>query len=87
MNITKQHRKCFKAALEELPKAGWICSAIDWTDFASDIQKECKDILFHYFQSEPGCALLYLRKRDNLTQDELLTCRLIALYTLIYAPL
>ena len=88
MKITKQHRKCFEEALEHLGKNTiWICPAIEDTTASEQIQKECKEILFHYFQSEPGCALLYLRTRDGLTQDELLTCRLIALYTLIYAPL
>ena len=89
MKITKQHRKCFKEALEPLVSGdlNWICPAIEATTASKQIQKECKDLLLHYFQLEPGWALLYYRKRDNLTHDELLTCRLIALYTLIYAPL
>lgn len=87
MKITKQHRECFKAAIKELPKAGWICTAIDWTDFTPDIQKECKNILYKYFQDDPCRAVLWLSVLDGLSQEELLTCRLIALYTLIYAPL
>lgn len=88
MKITKQHRECFKEALEYLGKSqDWICPAIEDTTASEQIQEECKEILFHYFQSEPGCALLYLRMRDGLTHEELLTCRIIALYTLIYAPL
>jgi len=88
MKITKQHRKCFKEALEYLGKnTNWICPAIEDTTASEQLQKECKEILFHYFQTEPGCALLYFRRRDDLAHDELLNCRLIALYTLIYAPL
>jgi len=88
MKITKQHRECFKEALEYLgPNTSWICNAIDDTAASAQIKQECKEILFHYFQSEPGCALLWLCRRDELSHDELLTCRLIALYTLIYAPL
>lgn len=88
MKITKQHRKCFKEALKHIGvTTDWICLAIDDTTASEQIQQECKNILFHYFQSEPNCALLWLRTRDSLTHDEALTCRLIALYTLIYAPL
>jgi len=88
MKITKQHRECFKEALEYLGvTTDWICPAIEDTTASEQIQKECKEILFHYFQSEPGCALLWLRIRDDLTYKETITCRLIALYTLIYAPL
>jgi len=88
MKITKQHRKCFKEALEYLGvTTNWICCAIDDTAEPEQIQKECKEILFHYFQSDPGCTLLYVRMRDGLTCDEAFTCRLIALYTLIHAPL
>lgn len=88
MKITKQHRECFKEALEYLGvNTNWICLAIEDTTASEQIKKECKDILFHYFQSEPGCELLWLRMRDNLTHEEALACRLIALCTLIYAPL
>lgn len=88
MKIYPRHRKCFKEALDYLGQiTSWICNAIDYTAASETTKQECKDILFHYFQSEPGCALLWLRMRDNITREEALTCRIIALYTLIYAPL
>jgi hypothetical protein len=88
MNITPRHRKCFKEALYYIGQyTNWLCNAIDATTASEATKQECKDILFYYFQSEPGCAVLWLSMRDGLDYEELLTCRLIALYTLIYAPL
>lgn len=88
MKIYPRHRKCFREALYFIGQsADWLCNAIDDTAASEATKQECKDILFYYFQSEPGCALLWLSMRDGLNYEETLTCRLIALYTLIYAPL
>jgi hypothetical protein len=87
MKITKQHRECFKEALENLPTDYLICHAIGSTTASEQVQKECVNILYYYFCDDPNRSVLWLPYADDLTRDELLTCRLIALYTLIYAPL
>ncbi len=88
MKITKQHRECFKEALEYLnDSTEYCCLAIGFTGFSLEIKEQCKAILFHYFRDEAWREVLWLPVIDTLSCDELLTCRLIALYTLIYAPL
>jgi len=87
MKITKQHRECFKEALKHLPTDYFICHAIRVTKASEQIQKECIKILYHYFQDDPSRHAFWLQVEDNLSSEEAFTCRLIALYTLIYAPL
>ena len=87
MKITKQHRECFKEALEHLPTDYFICPAIESTKASKQIQEECIKILYHYFQDDPSRHALWLPFADEIKPEEILTCRLIALYTLIYAPL
>lgn len=88
MKITKQHRECFKEALEDLGvNTAFCCIAINATRSSPQIKEGCKNILFHYFQDKPGRKVLWLPFKDDLTHDETITCRIIALYTLIYAPL
>lgn len=88
MKITKQHRECFKEALEYLGiETDWCCNAINFTSRRLQTKKECKRLLFYYFQDKPEREVLWLPFADSLNYEEALTCRLIALYTLIYAPL
>ncbi len=88
MKITKQHREWFKEALEYLDvDTSFCCIAINATRSSPQIKEGCKNILFHYFQNKPKREVLWLPLKDGLSYDETITCRIIALYTLIYAPL
>jgi len=84
MKILPKHRKVFKQCLDHFQSycSNWICSLIDWSTNDLNLRKECKDILFFYFQDEPR-LLLWLSTKDNLTYQEVEFCRILALQSLI----
>jgi hypothetical protein len=89
MKITKAHRDCFKEALDYFDDRtrNFLCHLIDATSATEEVKAQCKDLLFLYFDDRKTCTVLWLSYQDDLTDEGLDTCRLIALYTLIYAPL
>lgn len=89
MKLTKAERACFKEALEGFDECthNYICCLISNTSATKQVKERCKAILFHYFNDRPGIQVIWLNYVDELTREESNTCRLIALYTLIYAPL
>jgi len=89
MKITKAERACFKEALSHFREfsANYLCSLISNTSATPEVKENCKLLLFHYFNDRPGFQVIWLNYLDELTLEESNTCRLIALYTLIYAPL
>jgi hypothetical protein len=89
MKITKAERACFKEALEGFNESSYnhLCILISNTSATTEVKEKCKALLFHYFNDRPGFQVIWLNYQDKLTIEEANTCRLIALYTLIYAPL
>ena len=89
MKITKAERDCFKEALEGFDESShnYLCGLISNTSATPEVKENCKLLLFHYFNDRPEIQVIWLNYHDNLTLEESNTCRLIALYTLIYAPL
>jgi len=89
MKISKAERNCFKEALDYFHESShnYLCSLISNTSATPEVKENCKLLLFHYFNDRPGFQVIWLNYLDELTLEESNTCRLIALYTLIYAPL
>lgn len=89
MSITNTHRKCFKEALNHFADGRYrfLCPCIDATSATEKAKTQCKELLFYYFDDSKTSDVLWYSFRDELSRDELTTCRMIALYTLIYAPL
>ena len=89
MKISKAERNCFKEALDYFHESShnYLCSLISNTSATQEVKENCKLLLFHYFNDRPGFQVIWLNYLDKLTIEESNTCRLIALYTLIYAPL
>ena len=89
MKISKAERACFEEALEHFHESShnYVCSLISNTSATPEVKENCKLLLFHYFNDRPGFQVIWLNYLDELTLEEANTCRLIALYTLIYAPL
>jgi len=89
MKISKAERNCFKEALDYFHESShnYLCSLISNTSATPEVKENCKLLLFHYFNDRPGFQVIWLNYLDELTLKESNTCRLIALYTLIYAPL
>ena len=89
MKITKAERACFKEALDYFSEFShnYLCILISNTSATQEVKENCKLLLFHYFNDRPEFQVIWLKHHDELTLEESNTCRLIALYTLIYAPL
>ena len=89
MKITKAERACFEEALEGFNECthNYLCCLISETSAPRLVKESCKAILFHYFNDRPEIQVIWLKYVDELSREESNTCRLIALYTLIYAPL
>jgi len=89
MKITKAERNCFKEALDYFDEdsSNYLCILISNTSAIPEVKENCKLLLFHYFNDRPEFHVIWLKYYDELTLEEANTCRLIALYTLIYAPL
>jgi hypothetical protein len=89
MKITKQHRECFRKALELFngEDYNFLCTLILKTNADDAIIIQCQELVRYYFSDGRLCENLWGAYSENLTLEETNNCRLIALYTLIYAPL
>lgn len=90
MKITRKHKEVFRKTLDlfiEQTYGPWICPTM-WQAAFDDwkIYRECRTILFDYFKDPNRDDVLWFRDIDG-TKEELFNARIIALYTLIYAPL
>lgn len=89
MKITKAERDCFKQALKlfQNEDCNFLCCLIKMTTASAKTKECCIDLVYHYFCDVSHTYNLWCEYSNELTLEEANTCRLIALYTLIYAPL
>lgn len=89
MKVQNKHRRVFRQVLERIHNydCSWICHHInDITELEPELGQECKNILFYYFKDHPNQRVLWILSPEDSYED-CRNARIIALYSLIYAPL
>lgn len=94
MNITEEHKKLFQFTaelFESEPNWLWLCPTITWAGTEHGIKweliQECRQILHDVFNLSGGDVIWSFFDDCNSNIDFARNCRIIALYSLIYADL
>lgn len=102
MKILPKHRKVFKQCLEEITSLEFpvfLCNLVSRVCAGDEqLRQECCDLIFFYFQDYDDRSALWYPEDTGFNPNtwtdtafkacyhELTSMRIIALYTLIYAP-
>lgn len=94
MKITEEHKKLFQHAAElfesDLSRL-WLCPTIisagtdHWVNWG--LIQECQEILHDVFNPSDRSVIWFFKEDCNNDYDFARNCRIIALYSLIYADL
>lgn len=94
MKITEEHKELFQHAAELFesdPSRLWLCPTITSTYIDHqvnwDLIKECRQILHDVFNPSDRSVIWHFEEDCNNDYDFARNCRIIALYSLIYADL
>ena len=94
MNITEAHKKLFLLTAELFesdPDRLWICPTITWVSVEGQIswelRAECRQIVHEVFNPDDRAVIWSFIEDCNCDYEFARNCRIIALYSLIYADL